>query len=379
MTKLKVELPAHLKFVQQLDCSIRHNLSNSSAHALTIAQLCQLAGEDFSRFADMPLSYASLKGDETLRALIAQFHQQLNCHQTLMSAEHVLTFCGAQEAIAAIYQLVLEPQDEVVVVTPNYPSLIEMARKKGCKVNAIALCSSNDWQLTIDDFKQCINANTKLIVLNSPHNPTGQIIDSDLANDILQLAKQYNCYIISDDVAQASNYHELPLAHSFLDYEKTFVISVMSKSLGLAGVRIGWVVSQNVSLLNSLLAIKSYGSICCSAVDEQLAIMALTHASTIINNNNALIASNIDYFNCFVDQFDDRFAWTPPKAGILALVEVKVEQPVMSWATALAKRYQLLALPSELFGLSGSYFRLGLGQRSFQQSIDTLKNALETL
>ena len=220
-----------------------------------------------------------------LRESIINFHQNLNCHRQILKADNAVTFCGAQEALSAIYQALLAAGDEIIVLTPSYPFLVAMAKSMGVVVKEIALSADNHWQVGIADFTRLMTEKTRLIVLNSPHNPTGSIIDSALADQLLILAKQYQCYLLSDDVSQASNYHDLALAHRYLDYSKSIVVGVMSKSLGLAGIRIGWAVTQDDSLLNSLLAIKAMSSICCSKVDEKLACIALQHSDKIITTN----------------------------------------------------------------------------------------------
>lgn len=371
-------LAKHLEFVQGLNCVISGNLSNSSAQALSVAQLCALANQDSSIVLGQALQYAPLKGDENLRCRIAAFHQRFNNHQVKLTAEHVLTFCGAQEALSAIYKLLLKPGDEVVVLSPNYPSLTDMVYKCGCVVKRINLSAENCWQPSFEDFRSNINSKTKLIVLNSPHNPTGAVIDSTMNDKVLALAQQLNCYIIADDVSQASNYNNLSLAHRFLDYNKAIIVSVMSKSLGLAGLRVGWVVSQNLSLLKNLLSIKSYGSICCSFLDEQLSLLALTHYEKIIDRNNTIIKSNIDRFEEFINQHHSQFSWIPPQAGILALVEYKGMIPIENWAKKVALESGILLLPSRLFGLDANYFRLGLGQNNFKHLIQKLSNHIKS-
>ncbi len=362
-------LPTHLKFVQDLACPITASLSNSCGQAMTLAELAQLGQQNLSDLGQVQLSYASLTGSEALRQEIANFHQALNHHQTILSAENVLCFCGAQEALAALYQLVLKPNDEVVVVTPNYPSLTDMAVTLGCKVKEVCMSEHNQWQLTIDDFAAQVSDKTKLIVINSPHNPTGHAIDSTLAEQILQLAMQYDCYLIADDVSQASNFKGLALSHRYLDYPKAFVVSVMSKSFGLAGLRVGWLINTDSSLLSALLAIKSYGSICCSAIDDHLALIAFKAQNEIIEKNNQLIVANIALFEQFVARHAPLFSWYPPQAGLLALVKVDLEQPIELWAKLVAQQTGLLLLPSSLFGLSGNYFRLGLGQKNFAKML----------
>lgn len=373
-------MPKHIAYSQSLARYVNCNLSDSTAQALTLAELCRLGADDFATggISETRLSYSPVQGDMLLRQEIIKFHQSLNDHCRALSADNAVTFSGAQEALSAIYQTVLRAGDEIVVLTPCYPSLVSMAASMGVIVREIALCANNDWQVNIEDFKQVVNEKTQLIVLNSPHNPTGCIIDTVLAGQVLKLAQHYQCYLLSDDVSQASNYHSLALAHEYLDYQKSIVVGVMSKSLGLAGLRIGWVVTPDRGLLASLIAIKALGSICCSKVDEALACLALQNSEVILSNNNQIILDNIRLFAAFVNRYPEQFSWQPPQAGILALVEVKNIKSIISWSQTLAKQSGILTLPSELFGLKGHYFRLGLGQKSFAQTLDKLEQHLLT-
>ena len=371
-------LPKHIAYSQSLARYVHCNLSDSTAQALTLADLCQLGVGDFATgdISGIRLNYSPVQGHMLLRQEIIKFHQRLNSHSRALDADNAVTFSGAQEALSAIYQTVLKAGDEIVVLTPCYPSLVSMAASMGVIVREIALCANNDWQVNIEDFKQVVNEKTQMIVLNSPHNPTGSTIDTALASQVLQLAQHHQCYLLSDDVSQASNYHGLALAHQYLDYRKSIVVGVMSKSLGLAGLRVGWAVTPDGNLLASLVAIKAVGSICCSKVDEALACIALENSEAILSNNNQIILDNIRLFTAFINRHSAQFSWRPPQAGILALVEVKNIVSIISWSQTLAKQSGILTLPSELFGLKGNYFRLGLGQKSFAQTVDKLEQHL---
>jgi aspartate/methionine/tyrosine aminotransferase len=386
------QLPAHIAFGQRLaqnpKVNIEFNLSDSCAQSLSVHALCKLADSTVeSVLGKQELSYAPLWGGKVLRQLIADFHQSANNHITQLTAEDVLTFCGAQEALSAIYQCAFSTstpfigselaESEIVVMTPCYPSLVSMAKQMGIKVNCLALDPNQTWQVTFKQLSCLVNEKTRLIVINSPHNPTGSVITSELADEILTLAKKYNCYLLADDVSQTSNYHQLPLAHRYLDYDKAIVVSVLSKSFGLAGLRIGWAVSKNKALLKQLLAVKAQASICTSAVDEKLAELALMNHGKIISENNKLIAKNIKLFQLFIDNNSLHLSWQPPQAGLLALVKCHTQISMLEWAEQLAEQAGIFVYPACLFGLSDQYFRLGLGRSDFLLILERLQNFLD--
>jgi len=388
-------LPAHIAFGQQLSANknvtIRHNLSNSCGQSMTAAQLCALSDTSLEKLLGaQELTYSSIKGSAHLRKLIAHFHQSYNNHKYQLSAEDVLTFCGAQEALSAIYQIVFNTEAlakdkisekraelEILVLTPCYPSLVTMAEELGIKVRCLALNYQEEWQINQNEFLSLINENTRLIVLNSPHNPSGCIINSEFSEKILAKAQEFNCYLLADDVSQASNYSHASLAHNYVDYDRTIVVSVLSKSFGLAGLRIGWAVTKNRNLLENLLAIKAQSSICTSIIDEKLAEVALEHHQDIIKENNRLIKQNIIAFQQFIASNNKYFSWHPPQAGLLALVRCHTELPMLEWAEKLAEQTGVFVYPACLFGLTGPYFRLGLGTKNFAVIIELMQNFID--
>ncbi len=376
-----LELPAHIQYGRQLNAEIKYNLSHSCAQTMTLKQLFLRDPEQLERLLNRPLEYASIQGDLALRNAIADFHQRHNRHNIALTGEDVMTFAGAQEGLAAVYKALLAPGDEVVVFTPSYPSLVNMVEQYGARVCAIPLSYDGTWQFDLEQLRASINNNTKLIVINSPHNPTGAWLNREQQQEILSLAQAYNCFLLSDDVTQplvhqsaskSAHSKDHTLAHNFLDYDKTIVVSVLSKSFGLAGIRIGWVLTKNSQLLEQLLAIKAYGSICTSLVDELIAEQALKNADDIIANNLAIIRDNKLTMARFINEHQPLFSWASPEAGILSLLKVNTDTPLEQWLAELAQQSGVLLLPAKLFGLDDNFVRLGLGQKNFPEGLSAL-------
>jgi len=371
---MNIQIPPHIKYTRQLP-ETKASLSNSCAESMSIGQLLKITHGSIN---SCKLHYASVAGSQAFRESVLTFHSALNKGEHGLTPEHVVSFCGAQEALAAIYKSVLLPGDEVIVTTPSYPSLVYMAKQIGCRVKQIQLKEAQQWRLSFSEVKKAISEHTKLIVLNSPHNPCGSIIDKTLRQEVLSLAKRYDCYLLSDDVSQASNYLGQDLSHDYLSYEKAISVSVMSKSFGLAGIRVGWVISRNEALLDRLLAFKTQGSICTSIVDEQLASLALRYHDKIVERNNQIIHSNYNAFQQFVTEYAEFISWCPPQAGILSVAHIKTNAPIETWSFQLAKHFQVLVLPACLFGLEGNYVRIGLGQLDFEPQLKKLANFFTT-
>lgn len=367
---MKVSLPAHIEFVQSLGVAITDNLSDSCGESLTYGQLLALADSHFNK---LPLSYANLRGNELLKNEIVKLHQGELYH---LDKTNVLTFAGAQEALQAIYQSILTPNDDVVLCAPSYPSLYQMAVQLSNQVHTIDLSFECKWQYDVNDIAARITDNTKLVVINSPHNPTGACFKPDECEALIALLTKHDVWLLLDEVSAFSNDNHKSSLASLLAYNKTIALSVMSKSFGLAGVRLGWLLCHQQSLLTQLLAQKCYGSICTSAVDEQLAIIALQNKDVILSTNNELIFHNKKLFSQFIAKHSSLFSWHKPKQGILTTVKCHFNEPVEQWCTALAQQTGILLLPTSLFGLEGNYVRLGLGKKSFAKSLERLDNYL---
>lgn len=367
------ELPAHIAYTEQLPGGIKYNLSSSSAAIKSIAEIAPNAIEQIT---DLPLSYASIRGDERLRKELIRFAVELNPSTVYTSPLHCLTFCGAQEAIQAVYHTLLAPEDEVVLVSPCYPSLFSSAKRLGAQVKTVLPKFESGWHCPIEQVIAAVSDKTKLIVINSPHNPTGLVYTLEQHRVLLDVAKHYGCYILSDDVSQASNFDHVPIEHPYLSYEKAISIGVLSKSFGLPGIRVGWSITACARVNDKLLAYKCANSICTSRIDEIVAIDVLQQRHKIITDNNQTIKHNIECFDALVSS-TEQLEWQSPEAGILSLVKYCGDEPFEHWLNDLAFEHQILALPSSLFGLNENFFRLGLGQKDFSSSMAALARALE--
>jgi aspartate/methionine/tyrosine aminotransferase len=373
-------LPPHIAFSRKVAPDIRFNLSDSCAASMTLDELSRTGG-----WIDqgMSLEYASLQGDPALRQEIAGLHNDLNYPGVdgRYRPEQIVTFCGAQEALRAVYSAVLRHGDEVIVASPCYPSLACMCAEYGAVLKPLCLNlqpngTEKRWRFDLEQLQSLISPRTRLLVLNSPHNPTGFALNQRERTAIFEMARDADCYLLMDDVSQGINPNGLDLGHRIIEYDKAVVVSVMSKSFGLGGVRIGWAITTNEVLRESLMAHKAGNSICTSRLDEILALTALRNREQILNCNTELVGSNIRMFSKFIANFSDKISWVPPDAGLLASAEIQCSEPIEDWCLSLARQTGVLLLPLSLFGLKGNFVRIGLGQRNFEAGLTALAGLL---
>ena len=147
----------------------------------------------------------------------------------------------------------------------------------------------------------------------------------------------------------------------------------MSKSFGLAGLRIGWVASSNRGLLERLNAFKDYTSICNSAPSEFLATIALKHKEVLLNRNRSLAMRNLALLKDFFDRHQELFQCVIPKAGCIAFPRLLGGTNARAFSEKLLEETGTLLLPSALYDYSDAHFRIGFGRSDFPAGLAKLE------
>lgn len=350
----------HHEYYASLPRRARYNLSDACGATATLKDL--LSPEQIAQLAAVPLLYGSVPGREDLRAAIYQLYKTLYPDLT---AEHVTVLSGTEEGLFSIMASLLNPGDEVIGMLPCYPSLSDLPACFGAVFRGVTLREEDRWQPAIEEFADRITSRTKAILINSPHNPTGMKLGQAWVDELLALCDQHGLYLIADDVFAFSDFTGSGCQLNVLQYEKAILANVLSKTFGLPGVRIGWVMTRNTALTTAIRNLKTYNSICQSQLDEQVACYVLDEADRIIQRNNAIVRGNVALFDEFISSHK-KFHWHRPQAGILGLVHSSepIEPILQDWFEK-----DVMALPGELFGIDGDYFRVGFGKVDFAEAL----------
>lgn len=353
---MKIRAMKHHEFYDKLPRRARYNLSDACGATVSLNDI--LSEEEIVAVASVPLIYGSVEGREDLRAGIYKLYEKLYPE---LSIDQITVLSGTEEGLFSIMACILEPDDEVIGMLPCYPSLSDLPACFGAVFKPVELKFENRWQPSIEDFAAQITQHTKAIVINSPHNPTGMLLDQDFIDSLIALCEQHELYLISDDVFAFSDFSEIGSQLNVLKYEKAILANVLSKTFGLPGVRIGWVMTRDEKLTESIRDLKTYNSICQSQLDEQVAVFVMQKAEALIKGNNAIVCENIELFAEFIAN-NNSLSWHRPEAGMLGLVHSSAPLgPLLSsWFEK-----DVLALPGDLFGIEGDYFRVGFGKKDF--------------
>jgi len=264
------------------------------------------------------------------------------------------------------------------VHTPCYQSLFEVARAIGCEVTPWSTCEEENWALDLDRLKQSIRANTRLVIVNCPHNPTGYLMPRDAFAELVHLSQIHGFTIFSDEVYRFLEYDPQDRLPALCEVDEQGIsLGVMSKSFGLAGLRIGWIVTRNAGLFADMAAFKDYTTICCSAPSEFLSIIALKHREAIVTRNLNLIRKNLSILDDFFGRYRELFAWTPPRAGPIAFPAFKGGD-IDVFCHDLVMQAGVLLLPGTTYGPSYRNFRIGFGRSNLDTCVAQLDAYLST-
>ena len=346
-------------------------LSCSDCEPLTIKELLSIASPDMLKaWENLTLAYTDSQGHPLLREEISKLYTKITEDDIL-----VLT---PEEGIFIAMNILLEEGDHVITTFPGYQSLYEIAESNKCKVSK--WLPDEDMNFKLEDLFKQIRDNTKLIVLNFPHNPTGATITEIDLIKIIQIARQKNIVVFSDEMYRFLEYDQQDRLPSVSEiYENGISLFGLSKTFALPGLRIGWLASGNKEIMAEIGSFKDYTTICSSAPSEILSIIALQNKESIITRNLELIKSNLEFADTILKNHADTLIWKKPKAGTIAFPELQIEQDVYKFCLDLIKKKGVMLLPSSVYDYDRKCVRIGFGRKNFPEVISIFEEYLYEL
>lgn len=345
--------------------STQYMLSSSDPETWSLNEILTMANEEeLNLWNNQSFGYTEVKGLPELRKRIAQKLY------TGLDADNILCFAGAEEGIFCSLLAISNPGDHVIVLGPCYQSLSEIPAFTGAELTIVNLQEKNNWQIDLDDIKTAIRPNTKLVIINFPHNPTGQTISQSDLEQLILLLDEHQIKLFSDEV-----YHGLGSSLEWAKpvatlYSKGISLNVLSKAYGLPGLRIGWIASQDKELLKQIEKVKQYTSLCNSGPAEIIGLIALRNKEIILKRNNNIVNKNLNLLDQFIERYKKYFSWVRPKSGCTGFVKYLSNQDV-EWLCAKAiEKAGVLLLPGTVYDASSNHFRIGFGRKNLPQALE---------
>ncbi len=360
------------RYFAQHEFSAPYLLCSSDCDSMKLGELLAMEEGAAERLSSLWLGYTESLGHSELRHAISALYEQIG-------ADQIIVHAGAEEAIFNFMNVALGPGDHVIVHAPYYQSLGEVARGVGAEVTEWRGRPEQGWQLGLDDVKGALTDRTKVVAVNFPHNPTGFLPTPAFVRELSDLSERHGFIVFSDEVYRGLELDRADRLPAFADVNARAVsLGVMSKTYGLAGLRIGWTATRNRRVFGALAAFKDYTTICNSAPSEFLAALALRHAETIAERNLRIIRGNLDRLDRFFAAHAGRFDWRRPRAGSIAFPTLR-QGAVDAFCADLLRKKGVLLLPGTLYGPGFNSFRIGFGRRNLPHALDRLEQYVRDL
>ena len=231
--------------------------------------------------------YGQARGLPVFRDALAKYtSKKFNVN---VSEDNILVSPGARFSIFTAITTLLNPGDELIVIEPAWPAYKDCALNSGIKVRTITTTLESKWEPTIDQIQKVINANTKMIVLNYPNNPTGKILPEKLQDEIVQIAIKNDLYILSDEIYSQYAFTNWKSVLSY-NYDKSIITQSFSKSHAMTGFRIGYAITSP-QIINKMSKLEA---LCLTNVSEPIQYVAMKALDADTSNNTNTIRTRLN-------------------------------------------------------------------------------------
>ncbi|KAJ5093511.1 aminotransferase [Penicillium angulare] len=339
----------------------KHNLAETCCASISLDDLKVLSGQqtDIVNHSQKQV-YGAIRGSSALRSNIANLYAMNGCKD--ISENNVLVTNGAIQANFLALYTNIGPGDHVICHYPTYQQLYSVPESLGAEVSLWKTSAETGWQLDLTELKSLIKPNTKLIILNNPQNPTGAVLCRKFLQGVVDIARSYNIIIHSDEVYRPlfhsldSSSPESPPSILDFQYEKVISTGSMSKAFSLAGIRLGWIASRDLEIIEACAATRHYTLISVGQIDDNIATHALSSpcVGNLLNRNVQLAKQNLEDLQAFIEEFKGTVSWVKPQAGTTAFVKfIKNGQPVdeVIFCQKLQEKSGVMFVPgSQCFG-----------------------------
>ena len=349
------------------------SLSSAGCEPLSQPEILAFAtAAQLKLWDNLSLGYTESYGNPELRETIAALYPSMT-YKDVIGVEPT-------EGIFVAMNCLLDAGDHVIAGYPIYQPLYQVADSIGCSVSYWK-ANPEGWYFDVDELEALIQPNTRLIVINFPHNPTGATLTHQQLTRLVDIARKHGCYVFSDELFRWSEQDVADRLPAVCDlYEKGVTLSGMSKSFALPGLRIGWLATREDGLIDRFSNFKDYTTGCSSAPSEILALIALSAQDQIISRTLKIIGDNLNLLTEFFEEHEDRFRWYRPKTSLVALVEL-LDGELEQFANDLLCEQKILIAPGSVLDLAElkngrNYFRLGFGHRDLPGVLDKFRKFL---
>jgi aspartate/methionine/tyrosine aminotransferase len=364
--------------ISLLDVNLKFNLAESTPSNLVLGQIVDDAF--LSELKNLELGYGTSRGYEPLRKEIAS--------RLSISADTILTTNGASGSLFLTMFSLCNVGDEIITVSPNFPPTMDIITAMGATKKTIDLTFEEGYALNLERLASSLSERTRLVILVSPHNPSGTAIPQETLEAAIRLVEQKspNAYIMIDEVYREATYGDNKAARSMAGFsERILTTASFSKCLGAPGIRLGWLTCNDPKLMQQLTLAKMNTVISGSVLDEMVGLHILKNSQHILNKRKTLLQNGVNIVENWIQQNAAYVEWVRPNTGALCCVrlrpEVFTDTEVEAFYMHTANAQVQLAV-GEWFGEQKRVFRLGFGFLPLpllEQALSLLGDTLKTI
>lgn len=333
------------EWMNKYEASAKYDLTTTCIAPLSVNEL-PFKNDIFN----VKLDYGEIEGSLRLKSAIKSLYenQELN---------NITVTHGAIGANHLVYLSLLDPGDEVVSILPSYQQHYSIPESLGCNVKLCFLKEENNWHPDIEELEKIITPKTKLLCLNNPNNPTGAVIPDWMLEEIVEIAKRKNVWILSDEVYRGLNLLGKPYSKSVADlYERGISVGSTSKTYSLPGLRVGWVAARK-DLIAEINHQRQYNTISVSILDDYFASIALENKDMIQKRNFNIMHSGLNTLSEWL-KTEHRVNCLLPEGGTTVLLKYNLDIKSRDLCRDLQLKTGVALLPGETMEMEG-FVRIG--------------------
>jgi capreomycidine synthase len=346
-------VPAHLEYwLRDYYFSTEIDLGCSGVENFSFGELRQLFNitpDDLDRIV---LRDSRTLGDPDLRTAIGNRWGN-------GKAERVMATNGSSEAIYLIMHSLLEPGDEVVVLDPAYQQLFSLAESIGCKLKHWRLRFENSFRPDLSEARHLIGPETRMIVVNFPHNPTGASLTPVEQDELIELAAGAGAYLVWDAAFAELTYGGPVLPDPGERYDRSITLGTLSKAYGLPGLRVGWCLA-GPEVLERLVRLRDYTTLALSPLVEHVATRAIENGDLLLQPRLAQARHNLELLLSWANRHREFVSIARPQGGVSVFMRVHGVADIEDFCRQLADESSVLLVPGTSFG-QPNHVRLGFG------------------
>lgn len=364
---MKIKPFAVEEWMNAWEVGAKYNIAETCVDSISMNDLFELTGEDKTEFLNRlcarRLSYGDIEGLPEFRKGVCGLYKTLNI-------ENIVPTHGASGANHHVFYSLISPGDRVVSIMPTYQQLYSIPESYGADVQILYLSKENNYLPDLEKLRRLVTPKTKMICINNPNNPTGALMSEQMLREIVEIARFADAWILCDEVYRHLS-QEDGWCPSIVDlYEKGISVSSMSKVFSLAGLRLGWIATHDMSVVKSCLSHRDYNLVSCGVFDEMLAAAALKHRDKLLERSRKIVRENLQILDDWVSS-EPHVSYVKPKAGTTALVYYDLDISSYEFCEEMYKKTGAFVTPGDCFEVPHS-MRIGYAYGK-QDLIDGLK------